>query len=822
MIFKNHASREQGLSDLLNYAHFIDDGIILNKDGAFLITYKFRGPDIYSASEGELDALTGAFNRMLTFLDDGWMLHVDELRVPSIGYSPHGYFPDPVSQLIDDSRRQNYETVGEHYENFQFITFVWKFPLPLVKTTRHWFVEGATADGMSLSKLLVDFNENVQRCTDVLRPFFLMDKLDSDDLLSYLNTCITGELAHVKSPPEGCFLDVVLGRANVVGGYVPHVGDKHVVTLSLIGYLNTATVPGLLESISTYPLIYRTSNRFIALSEGTAAREMSRYQRNWSNKVKGLLGVIKETITGNPTQKVNSDAQEMGAEVEDAIKANSQRTTRFGYWTSQIVLMHEDLSVLEEASKSLAAYTVQCGFTSVRESVNAFDAWLGSIPGNGSANVRRFFISGENLAHVLPLHSLWVGDPFSSPSSLLPKDSPPVFYASTAGNTPFRFHSDVADVGHQVVLGPTGAGKSTYLGFLMAQFLRYENAQIFVFDKDGSHKATTLAMSGHHYDIGNNDTLSFCPLAQLETTSQKVRASQLIEDMVILQGVALTPDIRTAIYQAIESLSHEPDKENRSLTVFCSLVQHDGVRKALNYYTLNGQIKLLDATNDSMATGHLHTFEMNWLLGQKPEVFVPVLRYIFDHIEAKLEAANGAYPTLIVLEEAWLYLCHPIFANKIKEWLKTLRKKNARVIFTTLSLADLYDPSTQNLTQTTASILESCPTKIYLPNSQMDGEIRSLYRKVGLTERQVEIIEKIAEPKKHYYVVRPDGNRLIDLSFSGQNALPLSFVGLSKDKGQRLIECKQKYGNEWLSEWLRINDLATWAEANCRNEKMAA
>src|SRR3989339_2183142 len=114
MSLKNYLSRESGFSDLLNYAHFIDDGVIINKDGAFLVTYKFRGPDINSASSAELDALTANFNRMTTFLEDGWMLHVDELRVPSLTYPKKGAFPDSVSALIDDERRVMYESEDAH------------------------------------------------------------------------------------------------------------------------------------------------------------------------------------------------------------------------------------------------------------------------------------------------------------------------------------------------------------------------------------------------------------------------------------------------------------------------------------------------------------------------------------------------------------------------------------------------------------------------------------------------------------------------------------------------------------------------------------
>ena len=819
MRLSEHKSSDQGLSDLLNYAHFIEDGIILNKDGAFLVSYRFRGPDINSASGGELDVLTANFNRMVTFLEDGWMIHLDELRVPSLTYPVQGAFPDTVSQLIDEERRQMYESEGAHYENLQYLTFVWKFPLPIVRTTRHWFVEGISKqdDGQNLTALLQHFQETVERATGLISTQFVLDRLNNADLLRYLNTCITGELLPVAVPPDGCFIDVALGRKNVMGGYVPRIGDQFLTVLSIVGYLNEATIPGLLEEMGAYPLVYRWSNRFIPLSEVTAEREIKRYQRNWNNKVKGFIGIVREVISGKPSEKVNYDALQMSHQTDDALTANNNRATRFGYWTSEIVLMNESVEVLERAAKDLTRYLEQSGFACIKEDVNAFDAWLGTIPGHGSCNVRRVFINSINLAHVLPLHTIWAGSAFSSSASLLPQNSPPVFYAAATGKTPFRLHMDVADVGHQVILGPTGAGKSTYLGFLIAQFLRYQDAQVFVFDKDFSHQALTVALDGYHYDIGNANELSFCPLSKLTTDTEKVRAEQFIEDLVFLQNVTITPEIRAATHMAIESLSKDQQQGSRNLTVFQSEVQNEQVRAALQYYTIEGQIKLLDATHDTMQMGHLQTFEMNWLLSQKPEIYLPVLRYIFDQIESRLEASNGNGPTLVVLEEAWLYIGHEVFAKKLKDWLKTLRKKNARVVFATQSLADLYDPSTKSLTATTAAIMESCPTKVYLPNPAMESEMKDLYRKMGLSERQLEIISQIGIPKRHYYVVTPEGNRLIDLGFSDCKPIALCFVGLSKERSQALIQCKRSNGDTWIYDWLIQNDFQEWANFWKRN-----
>lgn len=801
MLNNKRYHRSAGFSDLLNYAHFIDDGIIINKDGAFLLAFRFRGPDLYSASGAQLDTLTTVINRMASFLEDGWMLHVDEVRIPSLDYSDTGVFPNVVADLIDRERRRSYETAGNYYENLQFLSFVWKFPLSVVKTTRHWFIDGLT-DGQDqdLTQLLKQFLNRVDRCISLLSTQFVLEKLNSADLLSYLKLCITGDIAPATLPPDGCFLDVVLASRNVTAGYLPRVGENTICLLSIIGYLNEETLPGLLEELGTYPLIYRWSNRFIPLSDTTAEREIKGYIRNWNNKVKGFSGVLKEAISGKLSNKINQDASHMSKQATEASTLNSSGSTRFGYWSSALVLMHADVQVLEQAARELSAYLEQSGFSCIREDVHAFDAWLGTIPGHGNCNLRRVFINSINLAHFLPLHTLWTGAIYSSPESLLPAYSPPVFYAQTNGKMPFRFHMDVADVGHQVVLGPTGSGKSTYLGFLIAQFLRYQGAQIFVFDKDYSQQGLTVALEGHYYDIGNSEELSFCPLADLSTETKQLRAIQFIEDLVFLQNINLTPEIRTAIHSAIVSLAKDMHAHNHTLTVFRSEVQNEAVRSALNYYTLEGQLKLLDASNDVVRMdAYLQTFEMGWVLTQKPEVYIPILRTIFDRITASLEDSKRQGPSLIVLEEAWLYVSHELFSRQLKDWLKTCRKKNARVVFATQSLADLYDPSYKGLTETTATIMESCPTKIYLPHPSMEAEIKTLYQKIGLSERQLEIIIN-AIPKQHYYLVSPEGNRLFDLNLE---SLVLAFVGLSREKTNALLKCKATYQANWLNHWLQ-------------------
>lgn len=804
MIFQEHRKKHQGLADKLNYAFFVDEGIIVNKDGAFLTTFQYRGQDSISATTEELDSLTHLINRFVLYLGDGWMIHVDPIRVESTRYPEKGYFPDPVSALIDDERRMQYESEGTHFENLHFLTFVWKFPIHAVKIAKKWFLSGLNSqeEDTSLTPLLATFKDKIRQCVQLLDSHLSLIPLNDGELLSYLSACLTGELLPFAVPPKGAYLDSALATKSLTGGLLPRIGNKKIYLLSILNYLNNDTLPGILEQLMTLPIVYRWSNRFMPLSEETAAIFLKRHKKNWHNKVKGIVGLISEAITGRETQKQDVDAIMMRDEGDVTATLNNSQSVRFGYWCSTLVIMHENESILEKAHNDIEKYLGQRGFKVKLETFNALDAYFGTLPGHGHANVRNLLISSLNLAHFLPLHAIWSGEMSAHPASLLPKDAPPAFYARTTGMTPFRYHTDMRDVGHQLVLGPPGAGKSTFIDLLIAQFLRYENAQVFVFDKDHSHEALTHALGGDYYDIGGESSLAFCPLAVLESESDKLAASNFIETLVELQGIILDAHMKSDIFTAILALSDSREIGNRTLTVFRSTVQNEKVRDALAYYTLEGQFTLLDASFDTLKTGHLQSFEMGWLLAQKPEIFIPVLLYLFNQIERRFQNGENAHintPTLIALEEAWLYISHPVFAKKLRDWLKTLRKFNVRVVFLTQSLSDLL--MGEQLSDTTNVILESCPIKVYLPNFTRAQNTLSLYRLMGLNERQIDIITQESSPKKHYYVTTESDSRLIDLGLE-PNSIALKFLGLSKARSAQLLKCKKERGEQWLSAWL--------------------
>ena len=349
-----------------------------------------------------------------------------------------------------------------------------------------------------------------------------------------------------------------------------------------------------------------------------------------------------------------------------------------------------------------------------------------------------------------------------------------------------------------MVVGPTGAGKSVLLSLLALQFRRYEQAQVFLFDKGASARCATLALGGTWYDLGLEGDLAFQPLRDVDGEGGLAAAQAWVLGLIEQEGVTVTPEVKQAVWTALQSLGAAPVAQ-RTLTGLVALLQIPDLRQALEPYTLAGPYgALLDADEVNLEAGDVLCFEMEALMQDK-RLAAPVLAHLFTKLEARFDGR----PTMLILDEAWLFLDHPMFSGRLRDWLKTLRKKNVSVVFATQSLSDIAASSIA------PSLIESAPTRIFLANARAEEPSqRAAYEGFGLNARQVELIAR-ATPKRDYYVQTPDGNRLFDLDL-GPVALAFCAAGTKAD--QKLIsEILASVGPEGFAPaWLSARGLH-WA-----------
>ena len=783
--YRAHPDR---LTDLLPWALLIRPGIVLNKDGSFQQTMRFRGPDLESSTEPQLVSATARLNNALKRLGSGWAIFVEAHRKEAIQYpDPQTcHFPDMVSLLIDAERRDLFERARENYESHYYLTFQYLPPRETASKVGKWFVSGVEDSQVhDYDKLADFFSTTVTRLYDILKDFmYELVMLDDSETLTYLHSCISTKSHSIRVPEIPVYLDAVLADQALIGGLEPKLGDHYLRTVSVMGF-PASSIPAILDQLNHLPIEYRWVSRYLPLDKLDAEKILKSYKRQWFSKRKGVMNLMSEVFSKTESAMVDTAAMRKAQDADAAIQALADDHVSFGYYTVTVTVWDKDHEAVVAKQREVERVINGLGFTTIHETINAVEAWLSSLPGHVYANVRMPIIHSLNLAHMMPFSAVWAGPEYNQHLK-----GPPLLFARTTGNTPFRLSNHIGDVGHQMIIGPTGAGKSVLMSLMAFQFLRYKEAQVFIFDKGGSFMASTFGAGGHYYEVGSinpEDGLVFQPLAHIDKQEERVWAQDWIIGIISNEKIEITPEVKETLWDAITNLSNVPQSQ-RTLTGLKAMIQDTRIRLALDSYTLGGPYgEILDADNEVFYQNHWQCFEMEQLM-HMPEVVAPVLSYLFHVLEKRFDGR----PTMMILDEAWLFLDHPMFAAKIREWLKTLRKLNVSVIFATQSVDDALN------SDISSALIESCPSRIYLPNDRaLEPNVRQAYEQLGLNDRQIQILSS-AIPKRQYYFESHKGNALFDL---GLGELALAFCGVSRSSEKKQV--KQLWREKGAQQFVR-------------------
>ena len=597
--------------------------------------------------------------------------------------------------------------------------------------------------------------------------------LDDGDTLTYLHSTISTRAQRVRVPETPMHLDALLADEPLAGGLEPRLGAHHLRTLTVVGF-PTATHPGILDELNRLAFPYRWSTRAILLDKTEAVKLLTKIRRQWFAKRKSIAAIVKEVMTNEASTLVDSDAANKAADADMALQELGSDDVGQAYVTATVTVWDEDPGLAAEKLRLVEKVIQGRDFTCMPEGVNALEAWLGSIPGHAYANVRQPPVSTLNLAHMIPLSAVWAG-----PARDEHFQAPPLLFGKTEGSTPFRLSLHVGDVGHTLIVGPTGAGKSVLLALMAMQFRRYRNNQIFAFDFGGSIRTAAIAMGGDWHDLGGSlsagseHSVSLQPLARIDDQAERAWAAEWVAAILAKEGVTIDPTAKEHVWSALTSLASSPVQE-RTITGLAVLLQSTALKQALQPYCVGGASgRLLDAETEQLGSAPVQAFETEGLIGAGAAP--AVLTYLFHRIEGRLDGR----PTLLIIDEGWLVLDDPAFAQQLREWLKTLRKKNASVVFATQSLSDIDGSNIA------PAIVESCPTRIFLPNERaIEPQITAIYRRFGLNDRQIEILAR-ATPKRDYYCQSRRGNRLFEL---GLGPVALAFCAASSKADHAAIE----------------------------------
>jgi len=745
-------SDEAKFAEYLPFAGLVDDGIMITKDAHLLRTFRVRAQDLSFAEDYVIGVVLRNLNNAFRWLGEGWMMYVDALRMR--GGQAEPFYADDAPAVAKEFEQYRRESVGPFYSTLFFVTF--GYNVAEKKGSGNFLFSnggGNEKDGgkRSLQAELAQFKSLTNDIHNMFDDAFRdVDVLDNDGMLTYLHGTF-GDWHPVRTPDVPFYLDHYLSDAKVELDSVTKLNDLYVLTASLHDFPDE-THAGMVSRMMQARDEFRLVTRYEFLSRERARGLIKDIRKTYFGKRKGAGAMMGESVGLGSTDLEDTEATSHAAEASQALSTLSEGDGAFGHLTTTLVVKDRNYKNGADRLEKLRKMINAEGFICKPETFGNPYVFLGSIPGNAMFNPRKPVISSRNLAHFFPLSDSWEGN-FTNEHlyELTGADWPHMTCRS--GGSPFYLNLNVGDVGHTLVLGPTGAGKSILLNTLALQWLRYPGTRVVFFDKDKSSEPACLNAGGSFYDIGGpNTSLRFNLFSKIEEKSHRAWLVSFLGNFLRNRGVPMGPQDDQELWQALEAMAgSSPDK--RTFQTFRSNVQEKDIRAGLTALVEGEYADLFSAEDDSWGNARWVTFEMNRLMAMSAEIVQFILGYVFYRL---VEMFDGT-PTLLVLDEAWLFLDNEYFAAMLRDWLKTLRKKNVYVVLATQEVADARNTIF-------STILNACNTRILLPNPQATQvENKSLYHEIGLLDADIEALRD-AQPKREYLYVSSLGKQMFELS----------------------------------------------------------
>lgn len=742
------------LSEKLPYAFFVgpEPGILITKDMRLMRVVRVVAKDLSYANDVEIEQVYRVLRQSYKLMEADWSIQIDSIRAER-GTAQSYIGPDMPEAAIAFERARP-RALGVFYETTFFVSLIQSVGQGDA-AKRAMF--GEDAKGM-LSAQVKEFAQTTDDIIGFYQSAFLeVLPLDNSLTLTFLHSLIS--TPHYVRSPDHIYLDWLLSDVRFEADTVSKLGDDYVVTASIHSWpeQTLSSMGRAIMDAADFP--FRMSTRFVFLSREEAGSAIKRFRKAHFQKRKGVGALVGEIVTKEQSQLEDTEALALTDDANDALAQLGNRDLQFGYLTCTLIVRHKDYKEAKRRLNYLRKVVNDTGFIAKEETLNNPAAFLGSLPGNLKYNSRQPLLSSYNLMHLYPVSRSWSG---STENEHLQEITGVGFshVMTRTGSSLFRLNLNVGDVGHTLVTGRTGAGKSILLGVLALQFLRYPNSRVVFFDVDASSRWPCQNVGGKFFDVASANTqLRLNPFGDItdpeKDEGQRRWLVEYIAAYLTDKGLTVGPRMLNELREAVEAM-RDMDDEHRHWGTFESLVQNDDVRQALMPFSEGEYRNLFSAGRDQMQLARWTTFEMRQAMSLGKDVVQLILGYLFFKLQQRFD---GSGPTLLVLDESWSFLDNERFAAVIRDWLKTLRKKHVYCVIATQELADAEG------SPIFSTIVNACMTRIFLPNPQaLQGNDRRLYEMMGLLEGDIYALasDKV-QPKRHYFYQSPKGKQMFEL-----------------------------------------------------------
>ena len=745
--FASLLKRERRVGERLPYARHADDRTIELRNGMLMQTIVVEGFPFETADTEELNYRLAVRETMLRGVGHSRLALYHHIIRRKASASLAASFPDPLSAHIDRAWQARLSS-RNLFVNDLFLTIVHKPSqgrVGLVDRLR---------DAAAATRGRESHRQREIRALDAVReslvaslaayaprPLAVYDGPGGacSEPLEFLSLLLNGELRPVLAP-EGD-----------IGHYLPYrrlsfgmeafelgVGGEGAARfgamLSLKEY-PPATTAGLIDNLLRLPCEMTITESF-----AFADRQMA------TERIDLAVRRLKAA---------DDDALSLRRGLVEAKDAAATGQAGFGEHHMTIAVRANTLAELDHNAAMVQAAIADIGAIAVREELNLEPAFWAQFPGNFEYIARRAMVSTANFAGLSSLH----GFPIGAPEGNHWGQAVTVF--ETTSSTPYFFSFHQGDLGNFVVIGPSGSGKTVVLNFLVAQAQKFSPRTIF-FDKDRGAEIFLRAIGGTYDVIRNGRPTGFNPFSMDDTPGNRAFLRGFVAQLIAPEnGGALAPEEQAVIADAVAANFEQP-KDLRRLRFFQELLggfrrpsAGDLAQRMARWCAGGEHAWLFDNAEDRLgADVRIAGFDMTDLLDQ-PEIRTPTMMYLFRRIEERL---NGA-PTLIVVDEGWKALDDGAFSARLKDWLKTIRKRNGVVGFCTQSARDALE------SRIASAITEQTAAHVFTPNPRAQEED---YRGgFGLSAHELEIVRSLPEQSRCFLVKKGSDSVVVRLDLSG-------------------------------------------------------
>jgi len=777
------------LHEVLNFDFFHGEYAIVTKTGDVATVLACSGIDTECLEPQEIDRIARLVESAVkTSFGPNFRLYTHQLKFPASSIATRTGYPNAI---VEQAQRSYLETFArrELYEVRTFFTVVFH-PESRLKAGLGSFLRNPSEfirERFSADRKTALLDEELEKRRNALADGVEKFVQQVEEIGLRLLRCAKAYrflLMHLNPAPykweqpltSAQFLDWHAANSHIESHPEYLRIDDFFATTLVLKETPTNTWADILGEARKIPGQWTTVTEWRRISEARARFEITLKQRHfWGKRLSAIDSLSKDP---GAEKLKNQAAYAQVDDLAECLKEHECNGQFLGEFSLMIVLYARSEEELRRLESDFVRLFARYGATLVAERANRLASYLATIPGNDNLNERRMFLLSRNHADLLPIFTLDSGEPQNAHL----RDS----YLSvleTNDRTPYYLNLHVADNAHAIIVGQIGSGKSVGCNKVLSDAQQY-NPLTFIFDLGGSYRAITQLYGGSYFRISfGEQPFTLNPFAVQPNPENIDHLIRLVIFLAEMHGFRVSATQRTEIVEAVRNMfSLDPDI--RRLSTFAALVPKV-IAEQLSPWIGNGQYaRLFDNEQDDFTLTDFQTFDFEGMKEHRHAASAFVF-LLLGRLKSRIgDPREVTRFKLCVMDEAWLFLEHEETRDYIREAFKTWRKRNGAIVLATQSSTDLTKSAIAQVA------IESCPTKIFLANPEMDPDTyANLFH---LNSKELELLRAL-RPKRQLLVKQPHRSKVLNLNLD-----PKSYVLFTSNpyEVKKREEAFAKYGFE--------------------------